>query len=333
MQNYDIVKNAICKKTQAHVPYCIRFTWEFIEKFSDDILKRYANEKILKLKEHFSKSLLIDFAIGNSVVCLPVPWWEWDSSQTEFKNEVDIPHFNFRTFGKGSYEILKKQIEAVNEVGNYYVTAPIYGSYIEKFQLLRGIENSLADMAGDIDGSRKILDFILRKNIVMLENIVNVNGLDGILLGSDWGSQRGMLISPDCWREMIKPGEQAEYNLIKNAGKDVWVHSCGDITPIIPDLVEMGVDVLNPVQPECMDIYALKNNYGDKLTFWGGISTQQTLPNGTPQEVKEETRRVIGYMAKNGGYIVAPAQEIQIDVPLENVFALIDTVKELKNEA
>lgn len=163
----------------------------------------------------------------------------------------------------------------------------------------------------------------------MLENIVNIPGIDGILLGSDWGSQKDLLMSPDIWRELIRPGEEREYKLIHDAGLDVWVHSCGDIQRIFPDLAEMGVDVLNPLQPECMDIERIKREFGDKIAFWGGISTQQILPYGTCEEVREETKRVASLLSQNGGYITAPSQEIQKDVPFENLCALIDTAKEL----
>jgi len=333
MLRYDIVKNALHKVNQPRVPYCIRFTSEYAGKYRDEIIKRYACKSVLKHRDEFGDCVsdiftFLDLAIGNSVVGIYPPWWNWDFDQDEFRKQPDIPHYEIRTFGSGSYDKLFRQVETAKEISGAYLTAFIYGSHIEKFQILRGLENSLADIAGDVEGSRTILNFIIGKNLVMLENIVHISGLDGILLGSDWGTQRGLLISPSSWRELIKPGEQLEYNLIKRAGKDIWIHSCGDIAAILPDLAEMGVDVLNPIQPECMDIYALKDTYGNKLSFWGGISTQRTLPNGTPQEVREETRRVVNYLSKNGGYIVSPAQEIQLDVPLENVFALIDTAME-----
>ena len=136
-------------------------------------------------------------------------------------------------------------------------------------------------------------------------------------------------MSPASWREMIAPGEQKEYDLIHEAGLDVWVHSCGDIRKIMPDLSEMGVDVLNPIQPECMDIYKLKDTFGHKMSFWGGISTQKTLPYGTPADVESETRRIAAYMGRRGGFITAPSQEIQADVPFENLCALIDTANSL----
>ena len=109
-----------------------------------------------------------------------------------------------------------------------------------------------------------------------------------MLLGSDWGSQRGLLMSPAAWDDMIRPGEQAEYDLIHSYGKDAWVHSCGNIEPLIGRLIEMGLDVLNPLQPEGMDIARIKRDYGGKLAFWGGISTQKTLPYGSPDEVRSE---------------------------------------------
>lgn len=163
--------------------------------------------------------------------------------------------------------------------------------------------------------------------MVMLENIVSVPEIDGILLGSDWGTQQDLFMQPETWRELIRPGQQRMFDLIKEFDKDLWIHSCGNIRKIIPDLVEMGVDVLNPVQPECMDIKELKESFGSKICFWGGLSTQQTLPFGTPEDVKKEAREVRDMMSKDGGFILAPSQEIQGDVPTENLLALIDVAK------
>ena len=134
-------------------------------------------------------------------------------------------------------------------------------------------------------------------------------------------------MSPICWKTMIQPGEQQEYDLIKRYGKDVFIHSCGNIVKIMEELTQMGVDALNPVQPECMDLSELKRLYGDKIAFYGGISTQRTLPNGTPEQVARETEQTIKLMSVHGGYITAPSQEIQVDVPYENLRALIDTAR------
>ena len=209
-----------------------------------------------------------------------------------------------------------------------YILVRIYGSHFEKANFARGIENFLADMAADPAFSKRFLNRIIDKNMVMLENILTAPEIDGVLLGRDWGTQLSLLMSPAVWQEQIRPGEQREYDLIHSYGKDVWVHSCGNVEALIPSLIEIGVDVLNPVQPEAMDLANLKAKFGQQMTFWGGISTQQALPFGTPEEVKQETRRVRDLMSQDGGYILAPAQAIQGDVPAENNMALIEVAQD-----
>ena len=268
------------------------------------------------------------YGMGNHVLTVNCPWWGWHNVPAEYFAE-DTPDYLPKTIGYGSYEDFRRTVHHLKEHTDAYVLVTIWGSHFEKANFARGIENFLADMAGEPEYARKMLNFIIHKNLVMLENIVHTPGLDGILLGSDWGSQRDLLMSPEVWREMIAPGEQKEYDLLHEAGLDVWVHSCGDIRKIMSDLYRMGVDVLNPIQPECMDIFELKKLYGDKMTFWGGISTQQTLPMGTPDDVRRECEAITAALSQNGGYIIAPSQEIQADVPYENLCSLIDTAKSL----
>jgi uroporphyrinogen decarboxylase len=241
---------------------------------------------------------------------------------------VNPPDYLPDTIGYGSYSEFFKHIKHIKEAYNVYIVAAVWGSHWEKAYFSRGIENFLADLAGNTEWAQELLDLIIRKNIVMLENIMTASEIDAVLLGSDWGTQRGLIMSPDCFRKMIKPGEKQEYDLIKKYGKKIFVHSCGDILAVMDDLVELGVDCLNPVQPECMDISLLKNKYGAKISYYGGISTQDTLPFGSADEVRAETRNVIELMSVNGGYITAPSQEIQTDVSYENLCALIDTARE-----
>jgi uroporphyrinogen decarboxylase len=232
-----------------------------------------------------------------------------------------------QTIGYGSYEAFFEKIHYVREKYGRYILVLIWGSHWEKAYFARGIENFLSDLAGSPEFAQRLLDTIIRKNMVMLENIVTCPDIDGILLGSDWGTQANLIMSPRTWRKMIAPGEQQEYDLLRSYGKDVFVHSCGDIRKIMPDLVELGVDGLNPVQPECMQIAELKEKYGHRITYWGGISTQRTLPYGTPDEVAREVEETIRIMSRDGGYITAPSQEIQTDVPYENLIALIESAK------
>jgi uroporphyrinogen decarboxylase len=116
------------------------------------------------------------------------------------------------------------------------------------------------------------------------------------------------------------------YEKVRAAGLPVTIHSCGDVDELFPELIEIGLDVFNPFQPEVMDVYEMKNKYGDKLTFWGGLSTQKTLPYGTPDDVKKEAKRLMQEIGAGGGYILSPAHAIPKDAPAENIAALIETV-------
>ena len=309
MTKKEYVKAAIQHKATDRVPYLIDFcpdAWEALKKELGEI-----------------PSGLVD----NYVHGIGIPWWNWHQLESDW-NGMDTPNSKAKVIGGGNYDGLTDSIKSASDNTGKYILVMIYGSHFEKAYFSRGIENFLADMAGDPKFAKKLLNTIIEKNMVMLENVLTIPEIDGILLGSDWGSQRGLLMSPEVWEDMIAPGEQREYELVHSYGKDVWVHSCGCIDVIIPRLVEMGLDVLNPVQPECMDIQMLKQNYGDKLSFWGGISTQDTLPYGTPDEVKKEARRVRDIMAKNGGYILSPSQSLQGDVPVENILALMEVANE-----
>lgn len=335
MTRFQRMKAALSHTDCGTVPSCIHLARDGWEKYEEMLFQRYTDARLRGLceKNILSRRHAILYGMGNHVLALNGPWWKWYDVPAEYHTSEEAPAYLPKTMGTGSYEGFAETVRKIKEHTDAYVLVTVWGSHFEKANFARGIENFLADLAGDPEYAQQMLDFIIRKNLVMLENIVHTPGIDGILLGSDWGSQRDLLMSPACWREMIAPGEQKEYDLIHKAGLDVWVHSCGDIRRIFPDLTEMGVDVLNPIQPECMDIYELKEKYGAKMTFWGGISTQRTLPYGTPAEVAAEVHAVTDALSRDGGYVIAPSQEIQADVPFANLCALIDTAKERSGEA
>ena len=325
MTRYERVKAAIEHRSPDRTPSCIHLAGDGQKAYFERLYDRYVDDELREKQKAglISYSNAIYYGIGNHVLPVGCPWWGWKDLPPEYAME-DAPDFLPKTVGYGSYEKFTEEVRNLKENTDAYVLVTIWGSHFEKAYFARGIENFLADLAGDPEFSGKLLDMIIRKNIVMLENIVSIPGIDGILLGSDWGSQRDLLMSPDVWRRLIRPGEEKEYKIIHDAGIDVWIHSCGDIRRIMPDLYDMGIEALNPIQPECMDIYQLKDLYGDRIAFWGGISTQRTLPGGTPDEVISEARRISEYMGRDGGYILAPSQEIQADVPFENLCALIE---------
>ena len=130
-------------------------------------------------------------------------------------------------------------------------------------------------------------------------------------------------MGPDLWRQFIKPRAAKMYQAVKESGKHVIIHSCGKVDEIFPDLIDIGLDMFNPFQPEVIDVFEIKMKYGKKLSFYGGISTQKTLPYGTVQDVKDEVRRLINKIGKGGGYIAAPAHAIPGDAKPENIDAMI----------
>ena len=310
MTRRELVKAAIQHRETPRVPYCIDLCGDAWER--------------LKLKVQAPDAGVF---LDNDVAGFGPPWWNWHNLAPDWAG-ADAPTSKATVLGGGSYEGFRDAIKKAADTTDKYILVMIYGSHFEKAYFARGIENLLADMAGAPGFARELHRKIIEKNLVMLENFLNLPEIDGVLLGSDWGAQRGLLMSEAVWQDMIRPGEQSEYNLVHSYGKHVWVHSCGKIDRLIPSLIEMGLDVLNPVQPEAMDLAELKRRFGQRLTFWGGISTQQTLPFGTPADVRAEARRVRDLMARGGGYIFAPAQGIQGDVPPENILALLEVARE-----
>ena len=138
------------------------------------------------------------------------------------------------------------------------------------------------------------------------------------------GQQEGLLMSPQMWREYFKPGMAKLCKIVKDKNIFLFFHSCGNIECLIPELIEMGIDVLNPFQPEVMDVYRIKHEYGNRLCFYGGIGTQGVLPRGTVDQVKADVREKIRILGENGGYLLAPAHAVQTDVPIENILALVE---------
>lgn len=153
--------------------------------------------------------------------------------------------------------------------------------------------------------------------------------IDIFFIGDDYGTQNGLLMSPEKWRKLFFPRLKAMCDLGHEYGAKVMLHSCGSTREIWPDLIEAGVDIYDTVQPEArdMDPAELKRQFGDKITFHGTISTQKTLPFGTPEQVRAEVRQRIETVGKNGGLIIAPAHNIQPDTPIENILAMYEAVK------
>jgi uroporphyrinogen decarboxylase len=197
-------------------------------------------------------------------------------------------------------------------------------SLFERAWTLRGMENLMIDFIDNPDFVHQLLEAIADWNIAHVKRALEFD-LDAIHFGDDWGAQHGLLMGPGLWREFIKPQLKRMYGIVRDAGKFVSIHSCGDVDELFDDLVEIGLNCFNPFQPEVMDVAELMKAYRGRLAFHGGLSTQQTLPYGTADDVRAETRRLLE-LGSPGGYIFAPAHGVPGDVPVENLVAMIETV-------
>ena len=227
---------------------------------------------------------------------------------------------------------LREKAKAIQDAG-YAVVALSGVSPFEQAYMLRGVEQWLLDLAGNPDFAlalmRKITDLMKASVIRLLEEAGDA--IDVLITGDDLGSQSATLISPRMYRRMIKPFHVEIYQEIKKRTKaKIFYHSDGNIYPLLGDLVEIGVDLLNPVQVNAGDMgdtARLKREFGDRLSFCGAIDTGWVLPHGTPDDVRAEVRRRIKDLGPGGGYILASVHCIQPDVPLANIIAMLDEAK------
>ncbi len=228
---------------------------------------------------------------------------------------------------------LREQAQAARAQGRAVTLDPMGGGIFETAGSLREHSNLYADLISNPDLANALLDGVTDYYIAFYKEALKVAGefIDIVFFGDDYGTQRSMTISPRLWRKMIKPRLARLVSAIKGAANVRYQHhSCGAIAPIVPDLIEIGVDILNPVQPSvaALDPLAIKREYGRQLVLHGAIDQQNVLPRGSAEDVRQEVRQRIRDLAPGGGYVVAVSPNIQADVPGENILALYDTVRE-----
>ena len=241
-------------------------------------------------------------------------------------NEKDIRDYPFPDpEAQGRFDPAMRMMEKYS--GKFGVIGDVETMFFEMSWYLTGMEKFLTDLLTEAEYQPYLMDRIMEYIIACGKKLI-LMGVDILWCGDDFGSQNGMLIDPDTFRRVFKPRIKymfEEFRKIRSDIKIAW-HSCGAIIPIIPDFIEAGLDILNPIQPlaQGMDPVYLKRTYGKDLVFFGGIDVQQLLPYGTPQMIKDEVRRRIDILGKDGGYIVAPAHNIQPDSSVENILAFFE---------
>jgi uroporphyrinogen decarboxylase len=207
-------------------------------------------------------------------------------------------------------------------------------SFFELSLVLFGFENFMMKLATDRDLVEYWLDKKLAHDLAILEPFLAVTGrfIEAIQMNDDFGTQDSLQISPKLYRELFKPRQRKWIEFVKaRTPAKIFLHCDGAIEPILPDFIEIGIDVLNPLQTSArgMDPAVIKRRYGRNLSFWGGgVETQTTLPFGTLEEIQREVRERVELLGQGGGYVFAPIHNIQPDIPPEKVLAIFDTVAE-----
>jgi len=209
--------------------------------------------------------------------------------------------------------------------GDCYRVFNIGFSLYERAWTMRGMENLMIDFMDHPAFVDDLLNTIADYNIAQVKEAVKYD-IDAIYFGDDWGQQHGLQMGPKTWRKFIYPVLKRMYGAAKEAGKAVFIHSCGDVDELFDDLVGIGLNCFNPFQPEVMDVFSLLRQYHGRLTFHGGLSTQRTLPYGSVDDVRHAVTRLLE-AGRDGGYIFAPAHAVEGDVPLENMLTFIDMVQ------
>lgn len=233
-------------------------------------------------------------------------------------------------FAAGRFTSAQQTYQKYSE--DYGVIADLETSFFETAWYLTGMEKMLMDLMLRPDYLEPLFDRIAWINTEIGKKLVAM-GADMIWAGDDFGAQNSMIMDPGIWRAIFKPRIKKMFEEFRGVNPNIKIawHSCGSIIPIIKDFIEIGLDVLNPIQPlaDGNDPEYLINEYGKDLIFFGGIDVQELIPNGTPLQIKNEVKRRAEILGNKGGYIIAPAHNIQDDTPVENVLAFFEAVKEL----
>jgi len=206
---------------------------------------------------------------------------------------------------------------------NFFTNVGFGFGLFERTWTLRGFENTLMDVAAEPRFYMDMLSCVAEHQLKILSRLLQTD-VDSIYFSDDWGDQRGVIIGAERWRHLIKPHLAVMYGKVHKAGKFVMSHCCGNISEIIRDCIDIGLDCLQSVQPEAMNPYDLKKRFGGQISFWGGLGSQTTIPFGTCYQIKAEIHKLCVEMGRGGGYILGTAKSILNDTPVENAVAVME---------
>ncbi|MDD5697692.1 MAG: uroporphyrinogen decarboxylase family protein [Victivallaceae bacterium] len=327
MTKREIVKLAMTHQEVPYVPWNISLTIEARQK----LVEHFGREDIESVLDNHFAGVANDIFrdIGNNCV---EDWFGviWDRSADKdigiVKGQLlKNPTLAGYEFPDPVHPRLFSNIDrAIREHGDRFRIFDLGFSLFERAWTLRGMEDLLMDFHLNRNFVKDLLRAIADYNITQIREAVKYD-IDSLRFGDDWGQQHGLIMGYPLWKEFIYPELKRMYAVGVEAGKFVCIHSCGDVDELFDDLIGIGLNSFNPFQPEVMDVHALLQQYHGRLCFHGGLSTQRTLPYGTPEEVKRECLALIE-AGVPGGFIFAPAHAVEGDVPVENMLAMLDTL-------
>ncbi|MBF8297203.1 MAG: Uroporphyrinogen deCOase protein [Bacteroidetes bacterium] len=229
------------------------------------------------------------------------------------------------------FEGVARATRAFQERG-YAVAGELYLTIFETAWLLRGMQNLLWDFYRNEDIAHAIFDTLTEIRVRQAVKYARI-GVDILRLGDDVATQKGPMMGLDLYRKFLKERTRRIITAAKKVKPDllVFMHCDGAVAEFIPEYIDIGVDILNPIQPECNDLSEIGRKYSDRISFWGGIGTQTTMPFGTPQEVRAKVREVKTQLGSGGGLLLAPSHILEPEVPWENVLAFVEAARDARN--
>jgi len=347
MNSKERVLTTIEHKTPDRIPVTSRFTPEIADQYAK--ILTINSEDSFDLEVGLGHDMLVTKEIGivNSYSI------EDDKLVGNNLYECDFGILKKKMQYEGGYyvEIVKNPLEDLDKFSSYKFPDPdkqeilktqyiIYRKGIEKYgkthaivggvtctifegvEMLRGMERVMVDLVENLDFIEELMDKLVDYHFKVGKKLIEL-GVDILYIGDDVGMQTGMLISPELWKKLLKPRYEYLFREWKKINKNIFFafHSDGCIEPIIEDLIEIELDILNPIQPGTMNDQWLKKEFGEKLTFWGGINVQKTMPFGTPKDVISEVKDRIEIFGPGGGFIISPAHNIQVNPrSIDNTF-------------
>jgi uroporphyrinogen decarboxylase len=254
-------------------------------------------------------------------------FWGYVSPLRNARSLADLERYPIETIEGWDTSGLARQVATRHEAGR--VAGVHIGHMYETAWQIRGYEPFLADVIDRPAWAECLLERLMQRNLRAATAYARA-GADLIRCGDDVANQRALTFRPDLWRRMMLARWRQVWQAVKEANPRclIWYHSDGNLLDIVGDLVEAGVDILNPLQPECLDVDAVYRRYGKRLCFDGCVGTQSTMPFGTPDDVRRRVRALIEAYGREGGLIISPTHVLEPEVPLANIDALFDACRE-----